>query len=282
MRRQEETRTDVAYAGDDIPSGREVIEVHVAELRQLFNAIDPSPFRDRDLDAAAEEFIVGWSKDVSRDTPLALLVFVDRAPGLPSESGVIRDAIHAFFSLRAQRARRHLRQLFRRARISLVIGLTFLGLFIGVGNLVVRWLQGSHLAEVLREGFLIGGWVAMWRPLELFLYDWWPIRADVRLFDRLAAMPVRIGYRTQRWAEASRQHSAAAPPAGGTSAARAATSDIGGSHDDGIGDAVAASEAALDGALEDTFPASDPLSSQVPSIMGADGGFTLIRRDSTR
>jgi hypothetical protein len=34
----------------------------------------------------------------------------------------------------------------------------------------------------------------MWRPLEVFLYDWWPIRADARLFDRLSDMPVRIVY----------------------------------------------------------------------------------------
>lgn len=39
-----------ASAGDAIPPKCEVIEVRVAELRQLFNAIDPSPFRERDLD----------------------------------------------------------------------------------------------------------------------------------------------------------------------------------------------------------------------------------------
>jgi hypothetical protein len=39
---------------------------------------------------------------------------------------------------------------------------------------------------------VIGGWVAMWRPLEVFLYDWWPIRAEARLFDRLSAMAVRV------------------------------------------------------------------------------------------
>ncbi len=37
--------------------------VRVAELRQLFNAIDPSPFRERDLDPRAEEFIVEWARD---------------------------------------------------------------------------------------------------------------------------------------------------------------------------------------------------------------------------
>jgi hypothetical protein len=38
----------------------------------------------------------------------------------------------------------------------------------------------------------------MWRPLEVFLYDWWPIRADIRLFDRLANMPVRLSYAAEK------------------------------------------------------------------------------------
>jgi hypothetical protein len=39
------------------------------------------------------------------------------------------------------------------------------------------------------------GWVAMWRPMEIFLYDWWPIRAEATLADRLNVMPVRISYK---------------------------------------------------------------------------------------
>src|SRR5260370_14240537 len=54
---------DKASAGDPIPHKCSVIEVHVGELKQLFNSIDPSPFRNKDLDPKAEEFIVGWAKD---------------------------------------------------------------------------------------------------------------------------------------------------------------------------------------------------------------------------
>ena len=50
-------------AGDTIPPNCQLIEVRVGELKQLFNAIDPSPFREKDLDPNAEEFIVGWAKD---------------------------------------------------------------------------------------------------------------------------------------------------------------------------------------------------------------------------
>jgi len=55
-----------------------------------------------------------------------------------------------------------------------------------------HFTRHGALGGILLEGLLIGGWVAMWRPLEIFLYDWWPIRAQARLFDRLADMPVTI------------------------------------------------------------------------------------------
>jgi hypothetical protein len=62
------------------------IEVRVAELRQLFNAIDPSPFHERDLDPKAEAFIVGWARELPRDAPLALRVHLDRACGREDEA----------------------------------------------------------------------------------------------------------------------------------------------------------------------------------------------------
>jgi hypothetical protein len=181
-------------AGDTVPQACRTIEVRVAELRQLFNAIDPSPFKERDLDPRAEEFIVEWSKDFPAAAPLALIVHLDRAPGKADEAIALRDAIHEFFGQRAASSRRKLRELFRRGRISLVIALAFLGASIAVGNALASYLEEGQLASVLREGLLIVGWVAMWRPLEVFLYDWWPIRAEVRLFERLSTMPVRIEY----------------------------------------------------------------------------------------
>lgn len=185
---------DTPCAGDPIPPKCEVIEVHVAELSQLFNAIDPSPFHDKDLDPKAEEFIVGWSKELPHEAQLALVVHLDRPAGLPDEAQVLRDAVHEHFARRAQAIRRQLRELFRIGRKSMVIGLTFLAVSIAVGDFLATRLKGSGFVEIIRESLLIGGWVAMWRPLEIFLYDWWPIRNDARLFDRLAAMPVQIKY----------------------------------------------------------------------------------------
>jgi hypothetical protein len=200
-------------AGDPIPPDCRPIEVHVAELKQLFNAIDPSPFRERDLDPNAEEFIVEWGREVPRDVPLALVVHLDRPAGRPDEASILRDAVREFFAVRAETTRRRLRQLFRVGRVSLAIGIVFLAVTVAAGDLVAKALQGRHLAEIIKESLLIGGWVAMWRPLEVFLYDWWPIRREAQLYDRLSAMPVRIVYKDETKPDAWRSDWPAVSPA---------------------------------------------------------------------
>ncbi len=203
---------DRESAGDPLPESSEVIEVHVGELMEIFNAIDPSPFGERDLDPKAEEFIVDWASSVPRDKPLALLVHLDRPAGLSDEAAALRDAIHKYFSRRAESSRHRLRQLFRVGRTSLAIGILFLAATVLVGGWIEAALVGRRLGVILRESFLIGGWVAMWRPLEIFLYDWWPILDEARLYDRLSVMPVRIRYTQDASADAWRRDWPAATP----------------------------------------------------------------------
>lgn len=181
-------------AGDPIPPGSELIEVRVAGLQQLFNAMDASPFRERDLDPDAEEFIASWAREAPREAKLALLVSVNRAPGLADEPAVLRDIVHEFFAHRSAAATTRLHELLRIGRISLLVGLVFLSVAVGLARLVASGLEGHQVGELLREGLVICGWVAMWRPLEIFLYGWWPIRAQARLYDRLSVMPVRLEY----------------------------------------------------------------------------------------
>jgi hypothetical protein len=120
-------------------------------------------------------------------------VRLNRGAGPPGEPAALREAIRDYFSHRALVTRRRLRELFRRGRISLLIGLAALAVLTFLGDFIVKAMRG-HVADLLHESLLIGGWVAMWRPMEVFLYDWWPIRAEARLYDRLSAMPVRIAY----------------------------------------------------------------------------------------
>ena len=236
-----------AAAGDDLPPKCRPIEVRVAELRRLFDEIDPSPFQERDLDPKAVVFIVEWSRDLPAASPLALVVHLDRAAGPPEEAVLLRDAVHEFFSQRAVGSRRQLRELFRRGRTSLAIALVFLGASIAVGDALARSFPDAHATGVLREGLLIVGWVAMWRPLEVFLYDWWPIRAEARLYDRLSAMPVRIEYQAVTGEDAWRRDWPARR-----------LRDTMTTHQHTPDEERRIREATLDRTIEDSFQASDP------------------------
>jgi hypothetical protein len=178
--------------GDPLPPYCERLDIHVGELKQLFNAMDPAPFRDRDLDPKAEEFIVDWSREQPRSAQLALIVHLSRRAATAEEVTSLRQAVREYFAQSASHARTELRQLFREGRWSLLIGLLFLGVAIVLGDFLTglagRWDYGA----ILGHGLLIGGWVALWRPFEIFLYEWWPILGEARLYDRLSAMLVRV------------------------------------------------------------------------------------------
>ena len=176
------------------PVGRSVVEVRLRELDQLFDHLDPAPFHERELNRDAEEYIVSTAKEFPHNSRLALVVHMDRPAGLPDEAQVLQDAVHAHFARQSDSSRQRLAQLFRQGRISLPIGLVCLAAGHTAGELIARQLDQGPWTTVLRESFVIGGWVAMWRPLETYLYDWWPILGEKRLYGRLSQMTVEIVY----------------------------------------------------------------------------------------
>ncbi len=175
-----------------IPPGAERLDIRVDELRQLFNSMDPSPFRERDLDPSAEHYIVEWASEVRDAAPLALVVHVARNPSRREDLATLHLAVDEYFARAAAAARVRLKRLFRRGRWNLLIGVLFVAAANIIGDLAGELLGAGRHGRLIQESFAIGAWVALWRPIEIFLYDWWPIRREAELFDRLSAMHVSV------------------------------------------------------------------------------------------
>jgi len=164
--------------------------LQLRDLAQLFNSLDPSPFHDRDLDADAEEYIVGWASELSSRHELELTIHLSTPPP-PERAAIVEEAVHRYFRHRADTKQREFRQLIRRGRTSLLVGLGFLtGCLMG-GELLGTMATGT-MAKIMKEGLTIGGWVAMWRPLQIYLYDWWPLLEERGVLERLSRMQVRL------------------------------------------------------------------------------------------
>jgi hypothetical protein len=167
------------------------IELKLREITQLFNSLDPSPFNEQDLDHDAEEFIVGWARELPRNRPLHLIVHLEKPLPDGRDRASVVDAIHHYFTYRATITRLELRQLFKQGQTSLLIGTAFLTGCLLLGRLIAPNDVGAA-PTIAREGLTIGGWVAMWRPMQIYLYDWWPLWRLGALQRRLGQMKIDL------------------------------------------------------------------------------------------
>lgn len=169
-----------------------MIELHFREVGRLFDSLDPSPLQERDINRQVEEYIVDSAADIPRRVPMTLVIYIDEPADVPELDRKIAAAVRLHFAGQAQSLRRALRRLLRRGLVSLLIGLGVLVAFFLTSRAVAQSVrEPGPLVTLLRESLVIGGWVAMWKPLETFLYDWWPIVIDRRIRDRLTTIEVR-------------------------------------------------------------------------------------------
>ncbi len=167
------------------------IELKLRDLSQLFNSMDPSPFTEKDLDQDAEEFILSWAQEYSLKNPISLRIFLEQWPS-EDPSPEVRTAIHHYFAYREKICNLELRHLLRQGRTTLLIGIFFLTTcFVAIHFLLNKELP-STWAVVLRESLTIAGWVAMWRPMQIYLYEWWPLRKKQNVLHKLSKMHVDV------------------------------------------------------------------------------------------
>lgn len=172
------------------PRHPHTIRMRLRDVNQLFNSMDPSPFIERDLDDDAEEFIVDWAQEFPPKAPVRLSIVLEQWPAEDPKE-LIHQAVHNYFAHRARLTQLEFRSLMKQGRTSLVIGLAFLASCLVIIKTLLSGEEGAW-ASVLRESLTIAGWVAMWRPMQIYLYEWWPLRRRARIFVKLSHMSVDV------------------------------------------------------------------------------------------
>ena len=168
------------------------IAIRVRTITQLFNSLDPSPFRERDLDSHTEEFVVDWVRELPRGAPFTIVVELPPEEAAMPDAAKIGEAFANYFAHRAENEAHDLRELFRVGWRSLLIGLFVLIVCLVGSQVATKMLGNVVVARILEESLIFFGWVANWRPIEIYLYEWWPIRRRIMLFRRISAAPVEV------------------------------------------------------------------------------------------
>lgn len=168
------------------------IAIRTRTIAQLFNSFDPSPFREKDLDTGVEEFLTSWVRELPANAAISIVIHLPPEEAAKPDAAQIGEAFAHYFQYRAEVAEHELRELFRVGRRFLGIGVVALIACLVASQIAAAAIPNPVVAGVLEESLIIVGWVANWRPIEIYLYDWLPIRRHIKLFRRIAAAPVTV------------------------------------------------------------------------------------------
>lgn len=168
-----------------------VIRLRVREASQLFNTFDPFPFREKDLSPAVDQYITDWAEDLARHEPVQIAVDIQSGAGEKHAAADISDAIATWYVEKEKAEANAIRTLLRDGRRALLIGLA-----LQAACLFVAWRLSQNyngpFTYLMQESFVIIGWVVIWRPIEIFLYDWIPLVRRRKLYRRLATANVTV------------------------------------------------------------------------------------------
>jgi len=164
-----------------------IIDIRIQRVDQLFDSLDPSPFYEKALGHDAESYIVDSAGEYAPAEPLRLVVHAPES--IKPHTAEITRAIHAHFELAHAQCRRRYQRRLRIGRTALIAGVAVLTV-----SLLLRALLGDPgdrpTIVALEEGLLILGWVAMWHPVEILLFERLENHRNRALFRGLAQIPV--------------------------------------------------------------------------------------------
>ena len=149
----------------------------------------PAPeFCKHRLNNATEEYIVEEARVAKQNDKLRLVISLP-AGELHREREIVK-AIRQHFSYRAHQSKRKLRRTLQLGWRSLIIGFIFLVAMLLLTQLGSTYLFKGNLGLIIRESLIILGWVALWRPADYLLYEWYPIRREMKLFENLSGVDI--------------------------------------------------------------------------------------------
>ena len=136
---------------------------------------------------------ISWlGPGLSSERSIKIVTHIPEREAQTKAAREIGEAFARYFAYRADLLQRNLNELFRVGRRSLAIGIPILLVCLVSAQIVNGYLVEAPFRRLVEESFLILGWVANWRPLEIFLYDWWPLRRRRDLYRRLAEAEVEV------------------------------------------------------------------------------------------
>lgn len=167
-----------------------VIDLYLTSLLQLFDRRDPSPFREKDLDEDFVKYLLLSMHELPSNSPVKIVIRMPEQNPDYLRIAEVEEGIHNFFNFELENVKNEQETLFKQGRVSLLIGVSVL-VICSFLHLTLPPSE-STIVGIIKEGLTLIPWVALWKPINIFLYDWWPYFDRIRMLTRLTKIPAEI------------------------------------------------------------------------------------------
>ncbi len=166
------------------------IDIMLTSMLQLFDRRDPSPFKEKDIEEDFSRYLILAMRELGDVERVKLVIKMHEHTPDFLKARDVEEAIFNYYSFELENSKNDMKVLFKQGRSALLMGLAFLALC--YTGYVFTKDQPNLFFGVLGEGFHVMGWVALWRPINIFLYEWWPIMDRIKLMTHLQKLKVEI------------------------------------------------------------------------------------------
>jgi hypothetical protein len=176
----------------DPETGNFIIKLSINEYTDIFNELDPSPLRRRDVAQPVVDFLDDCSADIPLKYKFELQILCPREIMNEGREHRTMNGLRTFFSYMVLIYKKDLRVLSQKALMYFVTSIVLI-----VGSLYTSARFPSDLFfKTLVEGLSIGGWVFLWEAIVLSFFKSRKIRIKRARYRRLLAAPVSFIYQT--------------------------------------------------------------------------------------
>lgn len=168
-----------------------VVEIKVEDLDQLFDKRDPKPYRIKDLDDDVIEYILSNSREIGLKKLGKIRIVVENDFDENFKSRALLG-IQDYFTYRQYITGLNIKSILKTGIKSFIVGISFLATTVLIVSSFPKVTQNNFELSFLKEFMILIGWVSMWRPINIFLYEWWPLLELKNIFKKLSTIELEI------------------------------------------------------------------------------------------
>lgn len=149
----------------------------------------PLPLPYRKLNAEVLEYLEDVAQQMPKGEEARIVVYLPMEEIQPGLEQRVNEVLDIYQDARLAKLKREEKRALGASLSALAWGFAFM-LVCQIIGVLADFPEHPTLTNTISEGFLVLGWVALWKPFETLLFDWRPSVERTKLHERLAAMPV--------------------------------------------------------------------------------------------